>query len=117
MNVFKEKLEYQRVKNSISKEELADKVGITRQTLYNYLAGRNPNWEFLQNIQNVFEDISMDYWINDSISMYDDHVKFSNKASFVNENVDDYSQEVKFSIINKKLDTILRIITDQKVDK
>lgn len=114
MNTFSSKLEYQREKYNLTKEDLADKLDISRQTLYNYLGGRNPNWELLQNIQKVFPNLSMDYWINDSISQYDDFINYENKISEVKESIDEYSEAKKFSIINNKLDTILKIITNSK---
>lgn len=112
MNTFSEKLEHQRLKNHFSKEELADKLGVARQTLYNYLAGRNPNWELIQTIQTVFPKISMDYWINDSIAVKDDFVKIDNRID-VSEPKAEYGNSNEFKILNEKLDRVLEILQNK----
>lgn len=112
MNTFSEKLEHQRLKNQFSKEELAEKLGVARQTLYNYLGGRNPNWEFMQSIQNVFPNISMDYWINDSIALKDDFVKIDNRIE-ASEAKAEYGNSNEFKVLNEKLDRVLEILQNK----
>lgn len=112
MNTFSEKLEHQRLKNQFSKEELAEKLGIARQTLYNYLGGRNPNWELIQTIQSVFPKISMDYWTNDSISYNDDFVNIDNRVE-VSEPQEEYRSHIQLEMLNKKLDRVLEILQNK----
>lgn len=112
MNTFSEKLEYQRLLNDITKEDLADKLNIARQTLYNYLAGRNPNWELMQKVHKIFPNISMDYWIIDSISKNDYGVNISNRINSVEEEAPKYISSEEFNILNKKLDLVLQKISN-----
>ena len=113
MNTFSEKLEYQRLLNDITKEDLAEKLDISRQTLYNYLGGRNPNWELMQQLHKVFPNISMDYWIIDSISKHDYGVNISNRINeIVEEGLSKYITSKEFNILNQKLDLVIQKVSN-----
>lgn len=59
--MFADRLKYEREKKGLSKVELADKLGISKQTVYKYEKGiAIPSVDTLVDIANIF-DCSMDY--------------------------------------------------------
>ena len=72
---FQEKLFTLRKKNSLSQEELAQELGVTRQAVYKWESGNSsPEIDKIRAIARLF-GVSFDYLLNDDVEDFEPDMK------------------------------------------
>ncbi|RST57630.1 XRE family transcriptional regulator [Siminovitchia terrae] len=77
---FNDRLKFLRKENKFSRDDLANKLGISYSTIAKYESGtREPDFETLEKISNIFE-VSIDYLLGQDTS-YSELEHYKNKIS------------------------------------
>lgn len=84
---LEEKIYTLRKKSGLSQDEMAQKLGVTRQAVYKWESGiASPEIDKIKAISNLF-DVSFDYLLNDDIDNYDFDKKEETQKKTVNRSV------------------------------
>ncbi len=87
MNKFKERFKALRISQGIRQVDIANHLGITPQAVSNYASGREPDYDTLMSLAELF-GVSVDYLIGATNSRNEQTEDFCNKTGLSDEAVD-----------------------------
>lgn len=93
MELFGKKLKKLKQSQGLSTTEFAEKLDVSRPTIYNYFGGRPPAVEFILKLIEVYPDIDLNWLLKDSVSDMEPQVVIAEEErveyiKFVRQNLD-----------------------------